>query len=112
MAAELTTIKLNADSHLLLVRLHASTPILKGYGSDSSIKQDQPLLKLPHELVRRNFKTGQRYVERERDYIIPALKDTANASLSSMQPPDQTLASLDAMIARMQTLKRKLQVLY
>jgi macrophage erythroblast attacher len=62
--------------------------------------------------VRRNFKTSQRYVERERDHIIPALKDTANASLSSTQTPDQTLASLDAMIARMQTLKRKLQVLH
>jgi macrophage erythroblast attacher len=62
--------------------------------------------------VRRNFKTSQRYVEREKEYLLPALKDSANASLSSTHTPDQTLASLDAMIARMQTFKRKLQTLH
>ena len=88
-------------------------PIRTYSGVDlTAVEQDQPLLRLPHELVRRNFKTSQRYVERERDHLIPALKDTANASLSSTQTPDQTLASLDAMIVRMQTLKRKLQVLH
>ena len=70
------------------------------------------MLRLPHELVRKNLKTTQRYVEREKDHILPALKDAANASLSSAQTPDQSLASLDAMIARMQTLKRKLQALH
>ncbi len=70
------------------------------------------MLRLPHELVRRNFKTSQRYVEREKDYLIPALKTTANAALSSTQTSDQTLADLDAMIARMQTMKRKLQALH
>ena len=74
--------------------------------------QDQPLLRLPHELVRKNLKTTQRYVEREKDPILPALKDAPNASLSSTQDRDQTLASLDAMIIRMQTLKRKLQTLH
>ncbi|ERF69210.1 hypothetical protein EPUS_01167 [Endocarpon pusillum Z07020] len=91
MAAELTTTKLNAESHLLL---------------------DQPLLRLPHELVRRNFKTSQRYVEREKEYLLPALKDSANASLASATTPEQTLASLDAMISRMQNFKRKLQTLH
>ncbi|EEA24675.1 GID complex subunit containing RING finger motif protein [Talaromyces marneffei ATCC 18224] len=90
MAAELTSTKLNPESHLLL---------------------DQPLLRLPHELARRNFKSVQRIVERERDYIIPALKETANGSLAGTQTPDQTLASLDAMIARMQGLKRKMESL-
>ncbi|ETI23391.1 hypothetical protein G647_05192 [Cladophialophora carrionii CBS 160.54] len=91
MAAELTATKLNPDSHILL---------------------DQPLLRLPHELVKRNFRNTQRYVERERDYILPALKETANAALSSSQTPDQTLASLDAMIQRMQNFKRKLEKLH
>jgi macrophage erythroblast attacher len=54
----------------------------------------------------------QRIVEREREYIIPALKETANGSLGGTQTPDQTLASLDAMIARMQGLKRKMEVLH
>ncbi|KAJ5466737.1 hypothetical protein N7539_009466 [Penicillium diatomitis] len=90
MAAELTSIKLNAESHLIL---------------------DQPLLRVPHELARRNFKSVQRAVEREKEYVIPALKDAANAALSNTQTPDQTLAALDAMIARMQGLKRKMQIL-
>lgn len=73
--------------------------------------QDQPLLRLPHELARRNFKTVQRVVEREKEYVLPALRDAANASLSNTQTPDQTLAALDAMICRMQGLKRKMQSL-
>ena len=68
------------------------------------LTQDQPLLRLPHELARRNFKTVQRVVEREKEYVIPALKETASASLSNTQTPDQTLAALDAMISRMQGL--------
>jgi macrophage erythroblast attacher len=75
------------------------------------LTQDQPLLRLPHELARRNFKTVQRAVEREKEYIIPAIKETAAASLSNTQTPDQTLAALDAMISRMQGLKRKMESL-
>ncbi|PLN74805.1 protein fyv10 [Aspergillus taichungensis] len=91
MAAELTSTKLNAENHLLL---------------------DQPLLKLPYELSRRNFKSVQRLVEREKDYTLPALKDAANASLANTQTPDQTIAALDAMISRMQGLKRKMEGLH
>ncbi|KKK26710.1 putative negative regulation of gluconeogenesis [Aspergillus rambellii] len=90
MAAELTSTKLNAENHLLL---------------------DQPLLRLPHELARRNFKSVQRLVEREKEYVLPALKEAAKASMSDTQTPDQTLAALDAMIARMQGLKRKMESL-
>lgn len=75
------------------------------------LTQDQPLLRLPHELARRNFKTVQRAVEREKEYVIPAIKETAAASLSNTQTPDQTLAALDAMLSRMQGLKRKMESL-
>jgi macrophage erythroblast attacher len=50
-------------------------------------------------------------VEREKEYILPNLKETANASLSGNQDPVQTLAALDAMIFRMQGLKRKMEAL-
>lgn len=43
--------------------------------------------------------------------MLPALKEAANASLSGSHGPDQTLASLDAMISRMQGLKRKMESL-
>ena len=51
-------------------------------------------------------------MEREKEYLLPALKESANASLSSSQTPDQTLASLNPMISRMQNFKRKLQTLH
>ncbi|KAJ9623694.1 GID complex subunit containing RING finger motif [Taxawa tesnikishii (nom. ined.)] len=87
--AEHTTTTLNAQQHLLL---------------------DQPLLRLPHELTRKNFKNAQRLFERTRDDTLASLDSAAKASVSS--PPDTTLASLDAMIAKAQTLKRKLESLH
>ncbi|KAF2175274.1 protein FYV10 [Zopfia rhizophila CBS 207.26] len=97
--AELTTTKLNAESHLLL---------------------DQPLLRIPFELSRKNMKTAQRYVERERDQILALLQSTAKDSLnsssssssSSSSDSNLTLESLDSMISRMQGLKRKLEGLH
>ena len=62
--------------------------------------------------MRKNFKSVQRIVEREKDHVIPGLKEAANASLSNTQTPDQTLAALDTMISRMQSLKRKMETLH
>ncbi|MCJ1433820.1 GID complex subunit containing RING finger motif [Xylographa pallens] len=87
--AELTTTKLNAESHLLL---------------------EQPLLRLPYELSRRNFKSLQRSFEREQNHVLSALSSTANVALSG-QPASQTLLSLDNMISRLQGFKRKMQTL-
>ncbi|KAI9864535.1 MAG: GID complex subunit containing RING finger motif [Trichoglossum hirsutum] len=89
--SESTTTKLNAESHLLL---------------------DQPLLRLPHELLRKNFKASQRHVEREREAVLASLRTTANSALADEATPPQTLASLDTMITRMQGLKRKLESLH
>jgi macrophage erythroblast attacher len=104
---ELTTTKLNPESHLILVRspLPSQSPILR-----SVLVQDQPLLRLPHEIARKNFKTVQKNVEREKDVILSSLKSTANASLAG-QDANASIASLDTMISRMQGLKRKMESL-
>ncbi len=73
--------------------------------------QDHSLLRLPYELLRKNFKSAQRSVERERDHVLGTLKTTANASFAGQAAPD-TLASIDGMISRMQGLKRKLEGLH
>jgi macrophage erythroblast attacher len=73
--------------------------------------QDEPLLRLPHELLRKNFKTAQRLLERERESIISTLKSTANAALGGAQTVD-TVASMDIMLLRLETLKRKLTALH
>nr|POF08145.1 protein fyv10 [Quercus suber] len=82
MAELITTTKLDPDTHLLL---------------------DQPLLRLPHELLRKNLKSAQRQIEITNKAVTTAItsKPTADA--------DVTLASLDLTLAKAQTLKRKLE---
>lgn len=41
--------------------------------------------------------------------MLSSLKSSANAALSGKQTPEQSLSSLDAAIARIQTLKRKME---
>jgi macrophage erythroblast attacher len=85
MAAELTaTTKLDPDAHLLL---------------------DQPLLRLPHELLRKNLKTAQRQIEITHKGIDAHLDALKPATAS----PTDTLAALDATLAKAQSLKRKLE---
>ncbi|KAF2114836.1 CTLH/CRA C-terminal to lish motif domain-containing protein [Lophiotrema nucula] len=87
--AELTTTKLNAESHLLL---------------------DQPLLRMPYELSRRTFKNAQRYLEHSTKELTTSLSATTKQATKSSDP-SQTLESIDSMISKMTTLKRKLETL-
>ncbi|KAH7074781.1 CTLH/CRA C-terminal to lish motif domain-containing protein [Paraphoma chrysanthemicola] len=88
--AELTTTKLNAESHLLL---------------------DQPLLRMPYELSRRNFKNAQRVIEHSSANLSTSLIAATKAA-SKSSPPEPTLDTLDFMISKMQGLKRKLEGLH
>lgn len=88
--AELTTIKLNAESHLLL---------------------DQPLLRMPYNLSRQTFKSAQRTLEHQTTTLTTNLTTIAKASTKT-ESSDKTLADLDTMINKMQTLKRKLEGLH
>lgn len=83
--AELTTTKLNADNHLLL---------------------DQPLLRLPHELLRKNFKSAQRSIEQTSTNITSSIQSAATSN------PAEILSTLDATLAKAQNLKRKLEALH
>ncbi|KAF2730375.1 protein FYV10 [Polyplosphaeria fusca] len=87
--AELTTTKLNAESHLLL---------------------DQPLLRLPYELSRRTFKNAQRYIEHA-NKELPPLLTSALQSASKTSSPAPTLESLDTLISKLTSTKRKLEAL-
>lgn len=84
--AELTSTKLEPDSHLLL---------------------DQPLLRLPHELLRKNLKSAQRQIEIANKSITTSIQ-----AINSQTTPADALASLDATLAKAQTLKRKLEALH
>ncbi|CRK43142.1 hypothetical protein BN1723_016115, partial [Verticillium longisporum] len=69
---------------------------------------DQPLLRLPYELLRNNFRAAHFTVEKESTSIKALLKDTATASVNRRASPDQVLQNLDAMITKMRGVKRKL----
>ncbi|KAF6836944.1 negative regulation of gluconeogenesis [Colletotrichum musicola] len=69
---------------------------------------DQPLLRLPYELLRKNFRSAHFTVEKESTAVKSLLKETATASVNGRASPDDVLRNLDTMIARMRGVKRKL----
>ncbi|KAK1780971.1 CTLH/CRA C-terminal to lish motif domain-containing protein [Copromyces sp. CBS 386.78] len=79
--------KINHDNHLLL---------------------DQPLLRLPYELLRKNFRSAHFTVEKESTTLNKLLKETAKGSLDSKTSPEDVVKNLDTMIAKMRGMKRKL----
>ena len=86
--AELSTTKLDPDSHLLL---------------------DQPLLRLPHELLRKNLKSAQRQIEMTNKNITTTLQQISTSNAQSS--PTETLTALDATLAKAQSLQCKLEAL-
>ncbi|KAI2487193.1 CTLH multi-domain protein [Pyrenophora tritici-repentis] len=73
---------------------------------------DQPLLRTPYELSRRNFKNAQRVIEHTTSALTTSLTATTKAASKPSTSPNTTLESVDSMLTRLQTLKRKLQVLH
>ncbi|TDZ24223.1 Protein FYV10 [Colletotrichum sidae] len=69
---------------------------------------DQPLLRLPYELLRKNFRSAHFTVEKDSTAIKSLLKETATASVNGRASPDDVLRNLDTMINRMRGVKRKL----
>ncbi|KAJ9134251.1 Protein FYV10, partial [Coniochaeta hoffmannii] len=69
---------------------------------------DQPLLRLPYELLRKNFRSAHWIVEKESTQVKTLLKDTATGSLNGKSSPEDVLKNLDTMLSRMRGLKRKL----
>ena len=84
----------------------------KGHRGDSRLTvcapQDQPLLRLPYELLRKNFRTAHYVSEKESSAIKALLRETATASVAGRAAPADVLRNLDAMLAKMRGVKRKL----
>jgi macrophage erythroblast attacher len=69
---------------------------------------DQPLLRLPYELLRNNFRSAHFAVEKENAGIKTLLKDAATGCLNGRSSPSDLVHSLDDMISQARALKRKL----
>jgi macrophage erythroblast attacher len=74
---------------------------------DNQLILDAPLLKVPLELIRRNFKSAQRNIDKETKAITASLNEAAQKALLGTASPEETIASLELMIKRMNALKRK-----
>ncbi|KAF2725870.1 putative negative regulation of gluconeogenesis [Polychaeton citri CBS 116435] len=85
MSELITSTKLDPDQHIIL---------------------DQPLLRLPHELLRKNLKSAQRQIEITNKAVFSVI------TVKPPQSPADTLSSLDATLAKAQNLKRKLEALH
>ncbi|EHA54844.1 GID complex subunit containing RING finger motif [Pyricularia oryzae] len=70
---------------------------------------DQTLLRLPYDLMRKNFRNAHFVVEHESKAITKLLKDTATGSLKGKHSSDDVLKNIDAMLAKAKGIKRKLQ---
>ncbi|KAI1247617.1 hypothetical protein MGN70_011507 [Eutypa lata] len=69
---------------------------------------DEPLLRLPFELLRKNFRSAHFEVEKEGSYIKNTLRETATSAVNGRAGQADVLRSLDAMLARVRGVKRKL----
>lgn len=102
---EYSTIKHN--DHLLLVSSFPAT-YFQSQDSNTIFLQDQPLLRLPSELLRKNFRSAHFTIEKDTSALKTLLKDSATAAVSGRSAPADVLKNLDAMLARMRGVKRKL----
>jgi macrophage erythroblast attacher len=75
---------------------------------DTHILLDQPLLRLPHELLRKNFKTAQRHIDQASKNVTKDVQSAGNGAADR----NATLAALEATLAKAQTLKRRLEQLH
>jgi hypothetical protein len=99
--AEPSGTKLNHASHIQMVTPHQNQTL-------KLTRQDQPLLRLPYELHRNNFKTAQRNIEQSQTKV----EELIRAALRSVAAnPRDAEASIDAATARLKTLRAKLQSL-
>ncbi|MBE3049137.1 hypothetical protein IMZ48_42895 [Candidatus Bathyarchaeota archaeon] len=69
---------------------------------------DQPLIRLPYELLRNNFRSAHFAVEKESAGIKTLLKDAASVSLQGESSQEDLVRNLDDMIAQAKALRLKL----
>lgn len=95
------------NDHLLLVKFPSSA-FPHNYLIANPSLQDQPLLRLPNELLRKNFRAAHFVIEKDTSTLKTLLRDSATAAISGRASQQDVLKNLDAMISRMRGVKRKL----
>ncbi|KAJ2907224.1 hypothetical protein MKZ38_006518 [Zalerion maritima] len=75
---------------------------------DNHLLLDQSLVRLPHELLRKNFRSAHVVVERDKEAIKRQLREATIKGLNGNTSRDDVLKSLDNIIARGKKLRTKL----
>ena len=65
-------------------------------------------MRLPYELLRKNFRTAHFSIEKESASVRNMLRDAAKGTLRDNARPEDAARSLDAMLVRMRSLQNKL----
>ncbi|THU93519.1 hypothetical protein K435DRAFT_757373 [Dendrothele bispora CBS 962.96] len=79
---------------------------------ESILLFEQPFAKVPYENYRKVFRTSAKHIEREFSAVQHTSKDISSRFKSGSVPSEDLVSSIDNMIGRMQTLKRKLSDLH
>ncbi|KKA26620.1 hypothetical protein TD95_002925 [Thielaviopsis punctulata] len=69
---------------------------------------EQQLVRLPYELLRKNFRSAHFAIEKENANLRSAAESAAKAAMRQTADKQATLQSLDTMIEQAEALKRKL----
>ncbi|KAJ8102194.1 CTLH/CRA C-terminal to lish motif domain-containing protein [Lipomyces tetrasporus] len=80
----------------------------KDFNPENYILLEQALLRLPQQLMRQNFKSSQKFIERDVNYISGAATEVLSSGMNGTRP-EESVKQVDAMIGRLQGLKRKLE---
>lgn len=70
--------------------------------------QDQSLLQLPIELLRKNLRSARFEIEKDGSFAKETLKKTATDSVAGRTSQQDVLKTIDSMISRVKVLRRKL----
>ncbi|KAK6506830.1 GID complex subunit containing RING finger motif [Arthrobotrys musiformis] len=77
--------------------------------ADNNLLLEEPILRLPLEVLRKIFKSSQRCIELDGKKLTEFARDVAAKAPQVSQ--EKSLENLNTMITRMQTLKRKMETL-
>ncbi|KAI9032313.1 CTLH/CRA C-terminal to lish motif domain-containing protein [Hyaloraphidium curvatum] len=77
--------------------------------TEGLIQLEQPLIKLPFEQLKRAARTSQKYIEKELTTLSNGVSDLANKATHGAVNSEDAYRTLDAMVERLQKLKRKLK---
>ncbi|EKM76774.1 hypothetical protein AGABI1DRAFT_62820 [Agaricus bisporus var. burnettii JB137-S8] len=76
--------------------------------TDGIFLLEQPFVRVPYENYRRIFRTSQRNVEKDFGPLQNASNDLVNRARAGTLNDEEALKSIDSMIGRVESLKRKL----